>query len=281
MRFLAVFALTFAILFTPLLVSANSLIPAQLVPQCGGTENSPYCQACHLMQLVQNLINFAVFAAAVVATLMFVYAGFLYVTAASAGQDQLKKARGIFVKVFMGFVIILVAWLVVDLIMKTFLDTRKFGPWNEIDCVAFQRVPVIAGSGGLGTSGGAATTTVGIRFASDQILRQYEQGHASPELNALVGCMTQRTSFTITSISDSLIANGSRSWAECRQGLCQHSAGSWHYGGTTGNNLSYAIDVRTRDLDARQRASLDNAARLCGATVLIESTHRHIQVTPR
>lgn len=135
---------------------SGSLIPARIVPQCGGDDDryGPYCQACHLMQLVQNLVNFAIFAAIAVATLMFVYAGFLYVTAASAGQDQLKKARNVFAKVFIGFVIILVAWLIIDLIMKTFLGDEQrenYGPWNEIKCVEFRRVPAPSSSGGIGT----------------------------------------------------------------------------------------------------------------------------------
>lgn len=137
-----------------------------LVPECSG--GGPFCQACDLLELVQNLINFAVYAATLVATLMFVYAGFLYVTASAAGQEQFKKARNIFVNVFIGFVVILIAWLVVDLIMKTFLGENggPFGPWNQIECAEYGRVevPIINPGGGLETGGsgggsGGATRT--------------------------------------------------------------------------------------------------------------------------
>lgn len=289
MRFLAVFALMLAIFALPVFASANSLIPSQLVPQCGGVEDrfGPYCQACHLMQLVQNLINFAIFAASVVATLMFVYAGFLYVTAASAGQEQLKKAKSIFFKVFLGFVIVLVAWLIVDLIMKSFLNDQRAGVWNQIDCATFERVPVSLPGPGIDTPRQPATTTVGIRFSNSGVQRQYELGHASPELTALIGCMAQRVQFTITSISHNSIANGTHTWEECRQArVCEHSPSSWHFGGTTGNNLSYAMDVRT--WEGENVAGIRNAARACGARrfnggehVYDEGSHFHIEVPPR
>ncbi len=92
----------------------------------------PYCQLCDLMVTLNNVIRFAVAFSVVVATLMFVYAGALYVTSA-ANEGNIKKAHGIFSKVFIGLVIILVAWLIIDLIMKVFLS-GSFGPWNDIKC---------------------------------------------------------------------------------------------------------------------------------------------------
>lgn len=102
--------------------------PSGLVPCVG-----PECQACHLTVLAQNIINFLVYFAVFVGTLMFAYAGFTYVTAGS-NMEKIQKAHDVFWRVFIGIVVVLSAWLVVDLIMTTFLN-KSFGPWNKIDCV--------------------------------------------------------------------------------------------------------------------------------------------------
>ena len=91
------------------------------------------CGACELLALSQNIINFIVFLATVAAVLMFVYAGFIYITAAG-DTGKIKQAHGIFSAVIVGFIIVLAAWLFIDLLMKSFLNVDKFGPWNEILC---------------------------------------------------------------------------------------------------------------------------------------------------
>ncbi len=87
-----------------------------LVP-CDG----PDCGFYDFIQLAKNIINFLMFTVAVpVATLLFMWAGFKYLT---AGDDmgQVKKAHGIFVNVFTGLLIALGAWLVVNLLTTTLL----------------------------------------------------------------------------------------------------------------------------------------------------------------
>ncbi len=99
--------------------------------------------ACDLVSLFDNVLRFAIYLAIMVATLMFTYAGFLYVTAA-ANQENINTARKIFGNVFLGLVFILGAWLIVNLIMNVFLDTDKTKlPWNSIECVErnFQTTP--------------------------------------------------------------------------------------------------------------------------------------------
>jgi len=97
------------------------------------------CGSCELLQLSQNVINFFIFLAVVIAILMFVYAGFLYITAAGS-PDKISRAHKIFWTVFIGFIIVLSAWLFVDFLMKTFVgteseQTQKLGrPWAKILC---------------------------------------------------------------------------------------------------------------------------------------------------
>lgn len=123
------FAFSFVVLFIPFLASAASPLEGPIVPACSSIEGfEGACGLCDIFQLAQNLINFAVAFSVLVATIMFVYAGFLYFSA-SAKHDNIKKAHGIFWKVFIGFVFILGAWLIVSLIMSTLLND-KFSPWN-------------------------------------------------------------------------------------------------------------------------------------------------------
>ena len=114
--------------FIPFFASAASPLDGAIVPNCSFGPFKGACGFCDIFQLGQNIINFAVAFSALVATIMFVYAGVLYFSA-SAKQDNIKKAHGIFWKVFLGFIFILGAWLIVSVIMSTLLD-EDFSPWN-------------------------------------------------------------------------------------------------------------------------------------------------------
>ena len=106
--------------------------PSGIVP-CGDP-GEPSCGACDLVALTQGVINFGVYFSIFVATLAIVWAGFLYVTA-QGDPGKVSDAHKIFRTVIIGLIIILAAWLIVDLLMKTFLVQDAFyGPWNEILC---------------------------------------------------------------------------------------------------------------------------------------------------
>jgi lysylphosphatidylglycerol synthetase-like protein (DUF2156 family) len=130
------------ILFVPIAdVFAATPLEGPIVPKCntvidkGTGKFIDPCGICHISILIQNLINFLVAFAVVVATLMFAYAGFLYLTAGGK-EDQISKAHKVFWNVFLGLIFVLVAWLVVDTIMKIFVDENgRFGrPWQTIKC---------------------------------------------------------------------------------------------------------------------------------------------------
>lgn len=102
-----------------------------IVPECA----NGICGYCDLIALVNNIIEFLIYFSVIVATLMFMYAGFQYLTAGGK-EEKIKNAHKIFTNVFMGLVFVLAAFLIVDTVMKTFLPggETKFGPWNEIKC---------------------------------------------------------------------------------------------------------------------------------------------------
>lgn len=102
-----------------------------LVPGCEGA----FCRACDLVTLSNNVINFGIAFSVIVATLMFAYAGILYVTAAGVGAEQVKKAHKIFVNIFVGLLVVLLAWLLVN-IMFSVLSGKGLADWTKIQCVA-------------------------------------------------------------------------------------------------------------------------------------------------
>jgi len=159
MRFFLITALTFLVFSAIPLVSFAWVPGEPLVPSCYGNRelggDGPYCQFYDLLQLVNNLIAFMVYLAAAVATIMFAYAGFLYVTA-SANPQNLEKAKNIFTKVLSGFVIILVAWLIIDIILST-LTGEGFSDWINVQPQEYETLPdpdpsSISTGGGTGTS---------------------------------------------------------------------------------------------------------------------------------
>lgn len=123
-----------AVLAAAFPVFAYAQMPTQIVP-CAGAQasgNLPACTVCHLAELAQNILNFSIFLAVFLSAMLFVYAGFLYVTNEAISQQQ--KAKSLFMNVFVGLIIILASWFVVDTLMKTMVggSASKFGPWNSI-----------------------------------------------------------------------------------------------------------------------------------------------------
>jgi hypothetical protein len=87
-------------------------IPTKLVT-CTGAD----CNWKSFLALMQNVLNFMVFIGVSISALMFAYAGFLYLT--SGGSNKTEDAKRIFGHVALGLIIMLVAWLVVDVLLKT------------------------------------------------------------------------------------------------------------------------------------------------------------------
>ncbi len=91
---------------------------------CSGTD----CTFDKLIEQVQVVITFLIFKiAAPLAAVMFAYAGFLYVTNAG-NESRIKEAHEIFWNVFIGLVIALAAWLLINFILVFFLGAAS--PFN-------------------------------------------------------------------------------------------------------------------------------------------------------
>lgn len=121
--------LTAVLLLTPALTMAAGLVP------CGGP-GEPVCQACYAVDMLNGVLDWLVGILAVVFALIVVTAGFNLVT--SAGNTAAKaKAKSMITNAFIGFVIVLAAWLLIDYGMKMLVSegAAEFGTWNTVQCV--------------------------------------------------------------------------------------------------------------------------------------------------
>ena len=92
------------------------------------------CGFCDLLVLGQSIMNFLVFFAVLISVLFFVFAGFLLVTG-GANESTRSRAKKIFFNVVIGLLVTLAAWLIVNVIMMTFLDTGTItSPWTLPGC---------------------------------------------------------------------------------------------------------------------------------------------------
>ncbi len=117
--------LAFVFVITPFISNAQTVNQ----PSTGfGWKNLIVCgeasHPCHfedLITLVQNLINDLVLLSFPIAGIAFAYAGFLILTSAG-DMGKVKKGREIFIKVGIGFAIIIGAFTVVSFIVNTFVS---------------------------------------------------------------------------------------------------------------------------------------------------------------
>ncbi len=122
--------LALALSFMPVIAFAQSTgtgVPSQIV-----TCNGPDCTFCSLVDLAQNILNFAIYLAVIGAALLFAWAGALYLTSAE-NPGQRTKAKKLFMSVAIGFVIMFSAWFLVDTLMRDLTDGR-FTDWYRQLC---------------------------------------------------------------------------------------------------------------------------------------------------
>ena len=114
-------AIFFTLLF-PIISFAQGLIPCNNnsgpVTAADGTVIQPIpCDFNAFMALINNVIKFILFNMAIpIAAIMFVYAGFLLVTA--QGGEAKTKAKHIFTNAVLGLIIAAGAWLIIRTILS-------------------------------------------------------------------------------------------------------------------------------------------------------------------
>jgi hypothetical protein len=104
---------------------ATPLTGWQSMIVCDGTvpnpNNLPKCDFGSLITLVNVLISNLVVLSTLLATMVFIYAGFILLT--SGGNPGARdRAKGMLGKVVIGYIVVLSAWIIVYTITSVLLD---------------------------------------------------------------------------------------------------------------------------------------------------------------
>ena len=112
-----------------------------IVPACPA--NDPNCSdpyspdnygSCEFVSLINNVVRFLIGIASVFATIIFVYAGYLLVVS-QGNPSNIEKAKGHFLNVLIGYIILLAAFLIVNTILSMMVgSTSSLLNWNQIQC---------------------------------------------------------------------------------------------------------------------------------------------------
>jgi len=114
---------------------------AGLIP-CGKTVNDPDtdwnecvpCTLCSLLLMGQLIIEFLVKIAAILALISITFAGLLYMFAAGS-SGAIEKAKSMMKYALLGFVLVFIAWAIVDSILITMGYINPIGgDWHITDC---------------------------------------------------------------------------------------------------------------------------------------------------
>ena len=129
-----------------------------LVP-CSGAPGDE-CQLCSAVQMMNLITDWLVGILSIVAAIMIAYSGLKLVT--SGGNSGAKEeSKTMITNVVIGFVIVLAAWLLIDLMIRA-LTPNSFDaglPWQSIQCVP-QPQSVLRVNPIDGTAGQAQSQTV-------------------------------------------------------------------------------------------------------------------------
>lgn len=180
----------FAFLIVPDVTLAQTT-PGGLVT-CNGTD----CSACNLVEMINLGIVILFGAVGLIFAVIMMKAGFGLVTS-GGNTAALSAAKSHFQNALIGLLIVMAAWLVVDIIMRSLMkggtgDIEGWGPWSEVRCqdqtdtIAFVDVntgnggtPSVTGQGQVPGSTEAGTCRVSALTAmTDPLAISMEQGNS-------------------------------------------------------------------------------------------------------
>lgn len=134
-------------------------LPGQPLVPCG-VGDGPECTPCDLFRLGRNIIDFVLIGLTPpLATLFFIWAGFLYMTGGAA-PGNLSQAKNLFWNTFLAVAVIMGSWLIVNTLMASLSPAGLFNNWWEITCTeGVGTVPVVTTSVSPGTTTQPPTTS--------------------------------------------------------------------------------------------------------------------------
>jgi hypothetical protein len=113
------FAIVFLILIVPALsmAASTSLVPCDNTPDTSGKIAHP-CDFNAFMNMVNTDIRFILYDMVVpIAAIMFVYAGFLLITAGEETSHARTKAKEIFTNTVIGLIIAVAAFIIINTVL--------------------------------------------------------------------------------------------------------------------------------------------------------------------
>ncbi len=121
-------AVIFTTFFMPLTSFAAGLVP------CGGRGESP-CDAniCYAGALIDNVGDWFVGIAGIVVIFLIIRGGLQLVLSMGSMTAKADAKRGISTAVI-GYIILLMAWMLVDTLLKFFTIDPEWGVWNPFNC---------------------------------------------------------------------------------------------------------------------------------------------------
>lgn len=229
MRFLTLLTLILAFLWLPATASAQILA-------CTGVD----CNFCSLVTTIDNIIDFVIQLAVVLATIMLAITGFKMV-ASKGNPGAMQAAKDLLMNICIGVLLILAAWTLVDTLMKLLVSDQivaQYGPWYDIDgsrcgsmlapgnvnttfetpgvsenlvnldregdgTVAITVVNQYGPGGTFGLEGGETAPVAGDAdgsFTFDAGI-QAQMAHASPALRNTLNCMARRLPANVGRVS--------------------------------------------------------------------------------
>ena len=273
--------------------STGGTASGSLVPCGAGTTNlsgqaytdaATSCNLCYLGQLGQNIINFFFMLSIPLSAAAFAWAGILYFTSAG-NENKVKKARAIFTSVFIGFVLVVASYLIVQTLLNALLN-KSFSTngwsWQSLQCSGdrgrhntigdiFQGLfnPSSGGNGltstnpsggdtGLPSAGAAPLGETAARTA----LAAASNGQITVNsacADGQTGCVTQ-----LGGVKADVLAGAEAIQAACASGnggscpLVITGGSESHGGGATDPHAAgNAVDIRTSSVvDAQMRSTL-------------------------
>ncbi len=106
---------------------------------CGNSSDpraATACNLCDIGQLIQNIINFLILLSIPLSAALFAWAGILYFTA-GGDHHKIDHAHKIFKAVFVGFVLVVTAYLIVQTLLTAIVNQQNFfvnGSWSSLEC---------------------------------------------------------------------------------------------------------------------------------------------------
>ena len=114
------------------LLLITSLAPAQGLVQCGNP-GQPACNLCSFLELVKNIINFAIQITFAFAGLFITWGAFVIMTAGGS-EARVEEGKKMMTTAVIGLVIMLSSWLILGTVIQIITGSPSKLPWTEIKC---------------------------------------------------------------------------------------------------------------------------------------------------